>query len=66
MAAHNNTYSSINTGYNTELTSANCPDTRVIIQEKVDGSQLSIYNKGGDLIFLNKKRQISSQSKPPM
>ena len=65
MAAFNvQVLPSIATGYDARLDSDNCVDCRVIIQEKLDGSQLTISNINGVVTFFNKSKQISGKSKP--
>jgi hypothetical protein len=58
------TFPSIDHGAKAKLDSSSCPNTRVIIQEKVDGSQLSICNIDGKLRFFNKSKEITAHAKP--
>jgi RNA ligase-like protein len=58
------TFPSIDHGHKAKLDSSSCHGARVIIQEKVDGSQLSICNIDGKLRFFNKRKEISARSKP--
>lgn len=58
------TFPSIDHGGKAKLDSTSCHGARVIIQEKVDGSQLSICNVDGKLRFFNKSKEISAQTKP--
>ena len=43
---------------------SNVDNNRIIIQEKVDGSQLTITRQGDRLIYFNKNKQIIGQGKP--
>lgn len=56
------TLPSISVGTNCKLLASE--NTRVIIQEKVDGSQLTICKVNGVVTFYNKTKKISGTSKP--
>ena len=64
MAEIVKTLPSIQVGDEKKLNQDDIEGCRVIIQEKVDGSQLTITRKGDKLIYYNKNKQISGQGKP--
>ena len=58
------TLPSITVGNEKTLNHKDVENCRVIIQEKVDGSQLTIFRQGDKLIYYNKNKQITGQGKP--
>ena len=58
------TLPSIQVGDEKSLNRNDIDGCRVIIQEKVDGSQLTITRKGDKLVYYNKNKKISGQGKP--